>query len=229
MSDKTFTVKKPCPICQEDTRVVKVRSRLPVLKRDEDGCVHYEGGFNAYFYTVWTCEHCGFAADEKTFTTKMPDRHLKILRGELLKNKFGVDFVEERTLDDAVFAFKLAISYVEQVEGKFFTQAKYAHQLAWLYRDALDEDNERKFLERAIRLYDASLAKETYPIEGLSDSGATYLISALYRRLGENEKCAAYLSRLMKDDGLRSRDPRLVDKVRDMWSDVRSLLRDAKK
>ena len=228
MSDKTFVVKKTCPICQDETRVVKVRSRLPVLKRDEDGCVHYED-FNPYFYTVWTCEHCGFAADEKTFTTKMPDRHLKILRGELLKNKFGVDFVEERTLDDAVFAFKLAISYVEQVEGKFFTQAKYAHQLAWVYRDVPDEDNERKYLEQAARLYDASLAKETYPIEGLSDSGATYLIGAIYWRLGEAEKCGVYLSRLMKDDGLRSRDPRLYDKVRDMWGDVRSALRDAKK
>ena len=228
MSDKTFTVEKTCPICKESTRVVKVRSRLPVLKRDEDGCVHYED-FNPYYYTVWTCEHCGFAADEKTFTTKMPDRHLKILRGDLLANKFGIDFVEERTLDDAIFAFKLAISYVEQVEGKFSTQAKYAHQLAWIYRDAGDEKNERKFLERAAKLYDSALAKETFPVDGLSDSGAVYLIGAIYWHLGEPEKSAAYLSRLVGDDGLRSRDPRLFDKVRDLWGDVRAALRDAKK
>ena len=228
MSDKTFVVEKTCPICQESTRVVKVRSRLAVTKRDEDGCVHYDD-FNPYFYTAWTCEHCGFAADEKTFTTKMPDRHLKILRNELLANKFGVDFVEERTLDDAVFALKLAISYVELVEGKFFTRAKLAQQLAWIYRDAGNEVNERKYLEQAARLYDSSLAKENFPIEGLSDSGATYLIGAIYWRLGEVEKCGVYLSRLMKDDGLRSRDPRLYDKVRDLWGDVRAALRDAKK
>lgn len=228
MSDKTFTVEKTCPICQESTRVVKVRSRLPVLKRDEDGCVHYED-FNPYYYTVWTCEHCGFAADEKTFTTKMPDRHLKILRGDLLTNKFGMDFAEERTLDDAIFALKLAISYVERVEGKFSTQAKYAHQLAWIYRDAGDEVNERKFLERAAKLYDSALAKENFPVDGLSDSGAVYLIGAIYCRLGEPEKSAAYLSRLVGDDGLRNRDPRLFDKVRDLWGDVRAALRDAKK
>ena len=228
MAEKTFVVKKTCPICQNDTRVVKTRSRLTVAKRDEDGCVHYEN-FNPYFYTIWACEHCGFASDEKTFTTKMPDRHLKILRDELLKNKFGVDFVEERTADDAIFVFKLAISYLELIEEKFFKRAKFTHQLAWIYREIGDEDNERKFLEKAAQLYDAALAKENFPIDGLSDSATIYLISAIYWRLGENEKCATYLSRLMQDDGLRSRDPKLFDKVRDLWGDVRAALREAKK
>ena len=228
MAEKTFVVEKTCPICQEMTRVVKTRSRLPVLKRDEDGCVHYED-FNPYFYTVWACEHCGFAADEKTFTTKIPDRHLKILRGDLLSNKFGIDFVEERTAEDAIFIFKLAISYLEEVEDKFSKQAKYTHQLAWVYREAGDEVNEKKFLAKAAQLYDTALAKENFPVDGLTDSAAIYIIGAIYWRLGEYEKCAAYLSRLMKDDGLRSRDPRLADRVRDLWGDVRGALRDAKK
>ena len=228
MAEKTFVVKKTCPICQKETRVIKTRSRLHVLKRDEDGCVHYND-FNPYFYTIWACEHCGFAADEKTFTTKMHNRHVKVLRDDLLANKFGVDFVEERTADDAIFVLKLAISYMERVEDKFFKQAKYTHQLAWVYREAGDEDNERKFLEKAAQLYDASLAKENFPNDGLSDSATIYLISAIYWRLGEYEKCAAYLARLMKDDTLRSREPKLADKVRDLWGDVRAALRDAKK
>ena len=228
MAEKTFTVKKTCPICQQETRVIKTRSRLVVLKRDEDGCVHYEN-FNPYFYTIWTCEHCGFAADEKTFTTKMPDRHVKILRGDLLANKFGVDFVEERTADDAIFVLKLALSYLERVEDKFFKQAKFTHQLAWIYREIGDEDNERQFMEKAAQLYDAALAKENFPNDGLSDSATIYIISAIYWRLGEYEKCATYLSRLMKDDTLRSREPKLADKVRDLWGDVRGALRDAKK
>lgn len=228
MAEKTFVVKKTCPICQKDTRVIKTRSRLIVVKRDEDGCVHYDG-FNPYFYTVWACEHCGFAADEKTFTTKMPDRHVKILRDDLLKNKFGVKFVEERTAEDAILALKLAISYMEQVEDKLFKQAKFTHQLAWIYREIGDEDNERKFLEKAAQLYDAALAKENFPIDGLSDSATIYLISAIYWRLDEYEKCAAYLSRLMKDESLRNREPKLFDKVRDLWGDVRAALKDAKK
>ena len=184
MAEKTFVVKKTCPICQKDTRVIKTRSRLIVVKRDEDGCVHYDG-FNPYFYTVWACEHCGFAADEKTFTTKMPDRHVKILREHLLKKKQGVKFVEERTAEDAILALKLAISYMEQVEDKLFKQAKFTHQLAWIYREIGDEDNERKFLEKAAQLYDAALAKENFPIDGLSDSATIYLISAIYWRLDE--------------------------------------------
>ena len=228
MAEKTFVVKKTCPICQNDTRVIKVRSRLAVTKRDEDGCVHYED-FNPYYYTVWTCEHCGFAADEQTFTTKMNDRHLKILRNELLKNKFGVEFVEKRTIKEATFALKLAISYLESVEGKFSKMAKYSHQLAWIYRDAGDEDNEKIFLQDAANFYDSALAKENFPVDGLTDSATIYLIAAIYWRLGEHEKCETYLARLMKDDGLRFREPKLADRVRDLWGDVRAALRDAKK
>ena len=60
----TVISNRRCPICEKDTRVVKTKSRLNVEKRDIDYCVHYKD-FDPYLYTVLTCEHCGFAAEEK--------------------------------------------------------------------------------------------------------------------------------------------------------------------
>ena len=81
MSEHTFVVEKNCPICGKTTRVVKTKSRLMVIKTDEDFCNHYSDGFNPYFYNIWVCEHCGFAADEKHFL------------GSFMEDRFSAIFV----------------------------------------------------------------------------------------------------------------------------------------
>ena len=220
MAEKTFVVEKTCSICEEMTRVVKTRSRLAVTKRDEDGCVHYED-FNPYFYTIWTCEHCGFAADETTFTTKIPDRHLAILRGVLLNKNIKVPFVEERTLGNASTAFRLALKFLDIIDGKASKKAKYAHQLAWIYREDGDINQENEFMAKAAQYYEAALAKEHFPIGELTDNAVVYLVAAIYYRLGERQKCTSYLSRLIGDKSVREREPRIFDKARDLWGDIR--------
>ena len=66
----TFVVEKQCPICEQMTHVTKTRSRVIVEKTDVDLCTHYKD-FNPYLYTICVCEHCGYAADEKTFMREM--------------------------------------------------------------------------------------------------------------------------------------------------------------
>lgn len=219
--EKTFVVEKICPICEQKMRVVKTRSRIMVLSRDEDACVHYDN-FNPYYYTVWICENCGFAADEKTFTTKIPDRHLLILRAVLLTKNIKVPFAAERTIEHATTSFLLALKYQDLIHGKASKKAKYAHQLAWIYREAGNEKSEREFLLRAAGYYEEALAKEHFPIDALTDNAVIYLLAAIYRRLGEPEKATSYLSRLIGDQSIRQREPRLFDKARDLWGDIRS-------
>ena len=219
--EKTFVVEKTCPICEKEFRVVKTRSRVPVLTRDDDACVHY-AEFNPYYYTVWVCEHCGFAADETTFTTKIPDRHLTILRAVLLTKNIKVPFVEERTLENASTAFRLALKYQELIHGKASKCAKYAHQLAWIYREAGDKTQEDEFLSKAAQFYEDALMRESFPIGELTDNAVVYLVAAIYNRLGERQKATTYLSRLISDKSVREREPRIHDKARDLWSDMRA-------
>jgi len=215
--EKTFVVEKICPVCEKTFRVVKTRSRLMVVKRDDDACTHYEN-----YYTIWICEHCGFAADETTFTTKIPDRHLTILRAVLLTKNIKIPFVEERTLGEASTAFRLALKYLDLIRGKASKKAKYAHQLAWIYREAGDKTQEDEFLTKAAGFYEEALMRESFPIGELTDNAVMYLIAAIYKRLGERQKATSYLSKLISDQGVREREPRIHDKARDLWSDMRA-------
>ena len=218
---KTFVVEKTCPICEKTFRVVKTRSRIMVLKRDDDACVHY-ADFNPYYYTVWVCEHCGFAADEATFMRKMPDRHLTILRAVLLTRSIKIPFVEERTLENAATAFRLALKFQELIRGKSSKRAKYAHQMAWIYREAGDTTQETECLSKAVEFYEDALMRESFPIGELTDNAVIYLVAAISNRLGDRKKATAYLSKLIGDKGVREREPRVYDKARDLWGEMRA-------
>ena len=221
MAEKTFIVEKICPVCEKSTRIVKTRSRLNVLGRDEDGYTKYEN-FNPCYYTIWICEHCGFAADESTFTSNIPDRHLKILRNALLSGNIKISFTEERTLSNAVTSFRLALKYLEIIKGKSSKRAKYAHQLAWIFREAGDKVQETEFMTKAAEFYEDALATEHFPIGTLTDNAVTYIVAAIYYRLGEQKKTTSYLSQLINNQELRQTDPRIYDKARELWGEIRA-------
>ncbi len=222
MAQYTFVVEKTCPICGQTTRIVKPKSRLIRLSTDEDYCVHYKD-FNPYFYKIWFCEHCGFAADEKTFLTKMPDRNRQKIADFLEGRNLTMEFTEERGIPEAVASFKLALFYMDLIEGPYSKKAGLVLGLAWIYRFAGDKDNENELLQKAAEYYDMSLMKERYPIGNLTDTTVMYLIGALYYRMEDYEKCAQYLSRIIGNQDIRVQDPKLYDKARDLWGDVRAL------
>ena len=221
MNEHTFMVEKPCPVCMKSTRVIKTRSRLMVEKTDEDFCVHYKN-FNPYYYKIWVCEHCGFAAEEKSFLAKMPERHRKKLWDFLAKKQLDIEFVEERKLPDAIASFQLALTYLDLVDAPASKKASYNLHLAWIYREQEDKERETEFLQKAAELYDLSLSTERYPVGNMTDTTAMYLVGAIYFRLGDIDKCAQHLSRIIGDQNLRSREPKIYDKARDLWSDVRT-------
>ncbi len=225
MGEFTFTVQKTCPICGESTRIVKTKSKLMVEKTDEDFCVHYKG-FNPYFYKIWFCEHCGFAADEKTFLGTMPSLHKKKIQEFLAQRKLGMQFVEERAVPDAVASFKLAIFYAEMTDQPLARRAGLYLELAWIYRADGEQDKENEMMQRAADLYDTSLMTERYPINGLSDNTVVYLIGAIYFRMQDYEKSTQYLSRIIGDQSIRDNDNRLYKRARDLWQTIREDTRD---
>lgn len=220
MGQYTFTVEKKCPVCGETTRVVKVKSKLLAEHTDEDFCVHYKD-FNPYFYKIWFCEHCGFAADEKTFLGSIPLTHKRKIQEFLNSRKLGLKFVEERQVPDAVASFKLAIFYAELTGQSLAKRAGLYLELGWIYRASEEKEREDEMLERAISLYDRSLMTERYPINGLSDNAVIYLIGALYYRLHDFEKSTQYLSRIIGDQRIRDEDIVLYKRARDLWQRVR--------
>ena len=221
MVDYTFVVEKFCPICHEKTRVVKTRSRLVVEKRDEDLCVHYKN-FNPYYYKIWICENCGFASDEKMFTSVLPKKQRAAIWEFLQSKHFDIEFSETRTFPDAVASYQLALAYQDLINGSPCKRATLNLNLAWMYRFNDDHEKEQEYMLKAAEFYDRSLSTERYPVDGMSDGSVLYVIGAIYYRLGLFDKCTQYLSRIISDQDLRSREPRVYDKARDLWGDVRA-------
>jgi len=224
MGEFTFVVEKPCPICEKMTRVTKIKSRMIADKTDEDFCVHYKN-FNPYLYRVWYCEHCGYATDEKNFldSRNMPARKRKIIREYLEEKKISLEFTEERTVPDAVAAYKLAIHYEELIDGSLNTIATHYLSMAWMYRIRGESEKEREAMKMAAKKYDLSLVKERYPIGKMTDNAVLYLIGAIYYRLGEFEHAGQYLSRIIGDGRARSEDSNIYKKARDLWQDIKEM------
>lgn len=221
MGEFTFTVQKKCPICEEITRVIKVKARLLAIKTDEDMCVHYKD-FNPYYYKVWFCEHCGFAAEEKVFLGSIPARHKAKIKDFLQQRKLSLEFTEERGRPEAVASFKLAGVFAEMLDASLNRQAGLTLQEAWIYREAEDKEKETELLRKAADLYERSLATERYPQGSMSDNLCMYLVGAIRYRMGDYEKAAQYLSRIIGDQNIRKDEPKLYDRARDLWQDIRN-------
>lgn len=221
-SSMVFTVEKKCPLCGEITRVTKTKSRLMVLKTDWDFCTHYRD-FDPYYYVPWVCEKCGYAADEKHFTSEMPGSHKKTLNDFLSKRHIEFKYSLERYMPDVVAAYKLAIFYEEMLNTSEAYRAGLYLKLAWVYRLKEDVENERTYLARALEYYEASLYKERYPLGTLTDTMVMYLVGAISFELGDVEKAVQYLGRMVNDNNIRTSEPKLMDKIKDLWTEVREL------
>ena len=229
MAEYTYTVEKPCPVCGEKTHATTLKARLITLGTDEDFCVHYEG-VNPYRYRVWQCEHCGFAADEKQFTEEPLSPRDKEKIKELLEGrKINLPYKEERTVEDAIRAYKLGIYFAERLGWTLQKQAGYCMGMAWVYRDTDERDKEDEMLRRAAELYEKSVMTEHYPIHGMSDSMALYIAGAAYYRLGDYEKATQMLSQIMGDQEVRKNDVKLFERTQNLWLELREKKAEAEK
>ena len=229
MAEYTYTVEKPCPVCGEKTHATKLKARLITLGTDEDFCVHYEG-VCPYRYRIWLCEHCGFAADEKQFTEEPLSPRDKAKIQELLEGrKINLPYTEERTVEDAIRAYKLAIYFVERVGWPLQKKAGYCMGMAWVYRDTEEHEKEAEMLRCAAELYEKSVMTEHYPIHGMSDSMALYIAGAAYYRMGDYEKATQMLSQIMSDQEVRKNDVKLFERAQNLWIDLREKKAEAEK
>jgi len=217
--DALYFDEKKCAVCGEKFEVTCVRSRLPLIKQDTDFCAYYKD-INPYYYTVWACPHCGYAAQDTHFakvTTTVATKIHEFLSGREVKaNLCGI-----RTREQAIVAYKLAIFYADLTAAKASALAGLHLRLGWLYRQGGLVDEEKEELMKACQRYDQALAREPMPIGNLSELAVMYLIADLLRRTGENEKAILYLSRVVASPMGKS-EKRIADLARYLWQEMRS-------
>lgn len=219
MAEALYFIEKECAVCGEKFQVTCVRSRLALIKQDTDLCAYYKD-INPYYYTVWVCPHCGYAARDTDFaeiTTTAATKVQTFLAERAVKaNLCGI-----RTREQAIVAYKLAIFYTELTADTASKRAGLYLRLGWLYREGQQGDEENKVLAKACEWYEQALSKERMPIGNLSELTVMYLIADLLRRTGEHDKAMLYLSRIVSSP-LAKIEKRIADLARDLWQEMRA-------
>jgi len=218
VAEALYFIEKKCAICEEKFEVTYVRSRLALIKQDTDFCAYYKE-INPYYYTVWACPHCGYAARDTDFpeitTSAAKKIHTFLADREIKINLCGI-----RTREQAIIAYQLAIFYAELAADKASKRAGLHLRLGWLYREGGLDDEEKIVLVKACECYDQALAQEPMPIGNLSELTVMYLVADLLRRTGEHEKAVLYLSQVVASP-LAKNEKRIADLARDLWQQIR--------
>ncbi|MBP2626871.1 MAG: hypothetical protein H6Q68_1582 [Firmicutes bacterium] len=219
VADALYFVEKECVVCGEKFEVTCVRSRLALIKQDSDFCAYYKE-INPYYYTVWACPHCGYAARDTEFVEVTASVATKIHKF-LSSREVKVNLCGIRTREQAIVAYKLAIFYTELAADKASKRAGLYLRLGWLYREGQQDDEENKALAKACEWYEQALEKEHMPIGNLSELTVMYLVADLLWRTGEKEKAKLYLSRVVANP-LAKIEKRIADLARDLWQEIRA-------
>jgi uncharacterized protein (DUF2225 family) len=222
MVDALFSVEKDCPVCREKFQVTRVRSRLVMIRQDSDFCSYYEN-VNPYYYTVWMCPHCGYAAQDTHFDTILPAAAEKI-RKFFADRNIQIDLSGTRSREQAIVSYQLAILCVELAAGFASRSAGLHLRLGWLYREAGRVEEEKAALLKAVDYYEKALAKESMPIGPMTELKILYMIGNLLRRTGSNERALLYLSRVVSNPQAKQ-EKRIADLARDVWQDMRAAAR----
>jgi len=221
-SDYRLILERPCPVCENNTRIIKYKSTLPVSKRDLDFCIQYNG-INPYLYTALSCEHCGYTAEEKKFLTKLPNKYREKLAEFLSDGSMVMKFNENRSLEEAVSLTEMAILFCEMTDNSPSRKANLVMRIAWMYRYAKDKEKENEYLKKAIPLYEEALRNERAYAGNLTGNMVVYLLGAINFLIGDYDASTTQLSRIISDKNVRVTEARIYDLAKDLWQDIRVL------
>ena len=220
MNNSLYKVKLKCPVCGNTFTTCRVRSKKCLVEsRDTDFCIYYKD-CNPIFYEAAVCVRCGYASMLGCFKEISPE-DAQTIHSKLASGWTQRDFGGERSIDDAVDAYKLVL-YCLQLRRSIpdDISASVCMRLAWLHRMAGDSKEEQRFLSLALERYSEMYDKGKIP-EKMDEITLVYLIGELNRRLGNAKDAVVWFSMAVSHQTSR-RKPLIVKMAREQWSLVRS-------
>ncbi|MBB6735934.1 DUF2225 domain-containing protein [Cohnella zeiphila] len=213
--DPLYETKITCPCCRSVFRTSRVRSSFKKATRtDSDFCAYFDL-INPDFYVVRVCPYCGFASTE-SFREQLPQPHIELYlekMGKLWKHR---DYGGERTAQEAMECYKLALLTAQTVKEAVRIVAGLLHHIAWLYRYEGNKEMEDKFLAFALDAY-----VQVYQTEmgAVNNARLLYLIGELNRRLGKPHEAVRWFSRVIHDKSIT--DASMIRASREQWTLLR--------
>lgn len=216
--DKTLE----CNVCHKKYTTKKILSKyIRASKHDTDFCSYYSStNKNPLLYYVQVCPNCGFSSSEE-FSTYFPPSTLEAIEEKLCANWSGSNYGIERSVDQAINSYKLAIYCAILKNEKHISLAGLYLRLSWLYRtEKINEEEEKRFLRLALNEYMNSYSKGDFNDKQLTEIKLLYLIGELSRRLDQQEQATRYLSRVIEMQH-NTLEKGIVEMAKDRWAEIR--------
>lgn len=205
--DKTIT----CPVCGTELKIRAVKnSSYRILKRDSD-LFNYYSKINPYFYDVWLCNHCGYAAMKVDFP-KLRDFQKDLIKKNISSKWHSKTYPIIYDVNIAIERYKIALLNYTIIDSEASKKAMTCLKIAWMYRILEDTEHEKLFLSSALEGFSKAYTNEKSPIYGMDKFTLMYLIGELYRRIDEPDKALLWFSNVITTPGV---DQKLKEKARD--------------
>jgi uncharacterized protein len=214
MSEALYEKSIKCKICNNSFSSKRLRATTcRIDKREEDFYISYKG-HNPMHYEILVCPHCGYAASEVSFDSLSP-KELNDIKEMLSGKVIGRSFCGERTVNDALDSFKLALFMAKSRDAKNSVIAGLSLKLAWIYREMKDP-KEKDFLEYALEQYKLAYDKENLPLGNLDEISVQYLLGELSRRLNKFKDAVFWFNKAVSNPD-RVNNPRIEKLSREQW------------
>lgn len=216
-----YEKKMDCLFCKKSFPTTKIRTKfVKVGETDTDFMPIYgENQVQAMYYNVFVCEHCGFSFTEdftKYFAPGIPEQ----LQEQICTRWVPHGFAGERTVFQALQAYKLALLCADIKKERFVTKAGLALRIAWMYRSLKNEGQEKRFIELARDLYMESFSTDDYSATQMSGARVMYMIGELSRRVGDMENATRFFSKVIESQRTGG-EPKLVEMAKERWNEIR--------
>ncbi len=217
-----YDKKSSCALCSHRFYSKKVRSRfLKPQRYDTDFFVDYENPqFHPIVYDVVICPKCGYASTEQ-FSKLFPPGSENQVKEKVMKNWKYQPYDQERTLQQAINAYKLAIYCANIKKEKSSVLASLTLRLSWLYRMLDDTQQERAFALHALKFYTTAYLEETFPSNS-SEVRLLYIIGELNYRLGFQQQALLYFSEIIYKHKNHP-DRKTFERTKERWHEIRSI------
>lgn len=223
--DKTYE----CPVCYSEIKARTVRTgKVRLLRTDMDLRPVYEQ-IEPLKYSVVVCSVCGYAACSRYFGG------LANFQREAVKEMISTSFQppEEQkqiyTYEEALERYKLSLANAVVKRARASEKAYICLKSAWLLRsmgEHLDREaegyeeqrarisaQENEFMKNALEGLVTARQTETYPMCGMDQTTAEYLIAVLAMNDGQYDLSARLISEILTS---RTANRRMKDRARDV-------------
>lgn len=207
-----------CPVCDHVFKASTVKSSAyRMIKKDSDFFIRYSL-INPYFYDVWVCNSCGYAAMKTDFYS-IRSIEIEAVQKSITPKWKGRMYPEIYDVHIAIERYKLSLLNYIITNAKSSKKAINCIKLAWMYRLLETEESQEMellFLKQALEGLSDAYYAEAFPIYGMDKYSAMYLIGELNRRIGHTENSLVWFSNVITTPNVKQNLKELARDMKDL-------------